>query len=64
MSVTAWAKLQAIYTMAASLHVPSIGPRQIYLLLSTIPTEWRPGNVVDAATLHGVAVSRQQLRVT
>ena len=64
MAVTVWSKLQAIDTMAASLRVPNIGSRQIYLLLSTIPTEWRPGNAVDAATLHGVAVSSQQLGVT
>ena len=54
------AKLHAIESTTASLQVPSVGWRQIYLLLCTIPAEWKPGSPIDAAALQSVAMSRQQ----
>jgi phosphatidylethanolamine-binding protein (PEBP) family uncharacterized protein len=48
--------------MAASLYVPEHWVAADLPALSTIPEEWRPGDPAEAATLHGVAVSRKQKR--
>ena len=49
MSTTAWTRLRAIESMSASLQIPNVGWRQMFLLLCTILVGWKPGSPLDAA---------------
>ena len=62
--MTVWTKLHAIESMTASLQVPNVGWRQMYLLLCTVPVGWKPGSPIVAATLQSVAMRRQQKGIT
>ena len=59
MPTTVWAKRRAVEAMSASHRVPNVGWHQVFLLLCTIPTGWKPGAPTDAATMQSVAISRQ-----
>ena len=51
MSPTVWTKLEAIKRMSKKMKIPTEGWNEIYLLLSTLPAGWVPGNPIVSACL-------------